>query len=276
MASAPNHPAPKSAEQYELFLSKKMGDSATTRTGLTIATAPKHKRHPRVFINLREHDGGFSSSRDHTIDLDRPVILEPDVSRVNRAVFAGSSGAGKSHAVGAWVKKAIADQPQDVFVISNVSEDKSIDSIPGIVRLSPADIVAEMEDLGRPLETKDFDSSIVIFDDVEQVTPRTTRAALIQLRDMLLQEGRHEDVQSIAAIHTLLGGHDTKKLLQEATIVTLFPRAGATAHIQTYLKTYIGFSPAERKRFLALNTRAASLSVVAPRFVVHDRGAYLV
>ena len=79
--------------------------------------------------------------------------------------------------------------------------------------------------------------SITLFDDVDTIADKKIRAETLELRDDLLETGRHQRVTTIVATHQIFQGGKGKKTLSEATSVVLFPRAGSVYHIERY--TYI-------------------------------------
>jgi hypothetical protein len=64
-------------------------------------------------------------------------------------------------------------------------------------------------------------------------------------------------------------------MLNEATTVCFFPRAGSTYHIKTYLTKYVGLEKNQIKKILNLPSRWVALYRSYPMYVLYEKGIYL-
>lgn len=114
----------------------------------------------------------------------------------------GATGAGKSY----FIKQMVSndEKKRKVYLFSTVTDDPSLDGL----------VVHKYED-GDPLQ-----DTICIFDDYPDR----------ELRDQLLETGRHTNTVVIVVNHKHRDWHQTTKAINESKYVVLFPSANrATA-----------------------------------------------
>ena len=125
---------------------------------------------------------------------------------------------------------------QPLFFFSPVEEDASLEGLP-LVR---ADMEA-VQDLAD-LTLDDLKDSFVIFDDCETIANKTLLKVLNNLRDIILERGRHTDTKLVITSHLISNYKDTRRVLNEATAIVLYPKSAGKTNIRRYLTNYMGFS----------------------------------
>jgi hypothetical protein len=279
--------------EFALRWAREPGDSLDSAAGVSIARREARGRLPAAYINIYRTAGADPKAirfapGTKLLDADAgaplgavdnpagfpPLRVEPRYDLVNRLLIAGPSGAGKSTIAGHWLSDQQRDGPveRDIFLLSRVTADGALDDLPLLQRL-PLD---EEFAASAPLTAEDFKDSIVLFDDTDTISDKKVRQAVTDLRDDLLETGRHQNVQSVVITHQLFQGAASKKPLGEATGVVVFPQSGSKYHIRRYLKEYCGYEPEMVKRVMSLPSRWAYIQKTHPAYVIHEKGAFLV
>ena len=202
---------------------------------------------------------------------DGKIIPLPDKNIIEKIYVSAPSGAGKSYWCGNWLKefkKMFKDD--EIYLFSKVTQDKALDVHDPIrVELS-ADLLDE------PIEPSDMSNSVVMFDDTDRITNPKIRRNISDLRDLLLENGRHDNIRMLVTSHLLMDYRNTKCLLNEATAVCFFPKGGNTYHIKKFLTTYVGLDTEQIQKILNLPSRWVCLYKHYPMFVMYDKGVYMV
>jgi len=221
------------------------------------------------------NDGKFIYLNDKGVNEikipDGILQVLPNNDIVEKIYISAPSGAGKSTFVGKWMKeykKSHKDSP--IYVFSTVDEDKALD------KNNPIRINLDEDLLEEPLEPVELEKSLVVFDDSDTIRQKEIRSYLALLRDHLLEVGRHYKIRLLITSHLLSNYAHTRRILNEATSVVVFPRAGTgTYHIKNFLKTYCGFDTIQTKKFINLPSRWVLVNRGYPQYVLHEHGAYI-
>lgn len=159
----------------------------------------------------------------------------------------------------------------DILLFSQCDTDPALDPVPGLRR-----VAINEEFVEDPMDVKELHDSLCIFDDIDNITDKKLSAAVHALRDAALELGRKSNIGVITTTHMLHGGKaKTVTAKREASAVTVFPGAGETGAITTYLKQSHGMDPKRIKDILAIPTRWLTLSCSFPKAVVSERKAFL-
>ena len=187
---------------------------------------------------------------------------------------AGPSGSGKSTYVGEYIRLFKQQHPKaKVWMFSRVDKDAVIDK-QGVSRIALDEGL--VEDPIAPSELSGGKPTLVIFDDVDTIRDKKIKENVCGLRDDILETGRHDNITSISTNHIICDYKNTKRLLNEAKYITLFPKSGSTFHIKRVLKEYVGLDQATIKKILSLDSRWVTVYKVAPMLVIHERGCFLI
>lgn len=203
-------------------------------------------------------------------------IEEPDEDQNERIYLAAPSGSGKSVWANQWIRMYLKLHPRaKIYVFSKLGEDVSLDyNIPPkqLVRVALDETFLE----GEPLSASDFDrDSVVVFDDITSIKDKSVLQAVKKLRDELLETGRHQNISIIDISHLITNYKESRTSLNEATTVVLFPKSGSGQSINYYLRQYLGLDQPTIKKIVKLPSRWVAISKRAPRFVLYDKGAFV-
>jgi hypothetical protein len=94
-----------------------------------------------------------------------------------------------------------------------------------------------------------------LFDDIATIANPRVRKITQNVLENLLEQGRHTNTTVICCAHVITNYSQTRRLLNEATSVVIFPKAGSNALNVVYLKNYGGFSDNEIDKILHLPSR---------------------
>jgi len=221
------------------------------------------------------NDGGFIYLNDKGINeikiLDGKLQVLPNNDIIEKIYISAPSGAGKSTYIGRWIaefKKSHRDDP--VYVFSSIDSDKEID------KYDPIRINLDEDLLDEPLQPDELEKSLCVFDDTDTIRDKPIKQYLEVLRDWLLECGRHFKIRLLISSHLLSNYASTRRILNEATSVVVFPRAGTgTYHIKNFLKTYCGFDSIQTKKFINLPSRWVSINRGYPQYVIYEHGCYI-
>lgn len=125
----------------------------------------------------------------------------------------GATNAGKSYLIKKMVMNDV--RKRDIVIFSDLKEDKSFEELYETGRTMLPDQVDQTKE-------DPFAQKILIFDD-------DTNKDHLKIRDHFLEKGRHPDSVVICVNHKLQDWHATKKALNEAKYVVMFPAANKIA-----------------------------------------------
>jgi hypothetical protein len=189
-----------------------------------------------------------------------PVIHDPSY----RMFISGLSGSGKSTFICNFLKYNPPKKGSNVYLFSPVRDDPSLKSVKKLIQINIKDFEA---DVGREIEVDDFtEGSIAIFDDVETFK-KGVKEPYLELRDALLERGRHVGCSTITVSHNPCGGNLTKASLRESQYFLLFPSTNKM-DANKVLKNYCGFSSNEINQILAQKSRWAFIKKSIPRYCI--------
>ena len=183
-----------------------------------------------------------------------------------RMFISGLSGSGKSTFISQFIKFNPPKKEGKVFLFSPISDDPSLKNIKKLIQINLHDFEKEV---GRSVEIDDFpENSICLFDDVETFK-KGVKEPYLELRDMLLERGRHLGVSTITVSHNPCGGNLTKASLRESQYFLLFPSTNKM-DCQKVLKIYGGLDNREIQQILNQKSRWCFFKKSVPRYAVFE------
>ena len=216
-----------------------------------------------------------NSVRNGTIHFecksDETLQLVPNNKVERQCVYiCGQSGSGKSYFTSNYVKQYKKQFPnRNIFVISSIEKDTSIDI------LKPKRINVLHEDfLIDELTSEDFKDSLVIFDDVD-VFPTKIKKKVMTIVNNILIVGRHSNTSICYTTHSATNGAETKLLLSEAHVITVFPRTTGSRALKYLLDSYLGMDKRQIEKTKKMKSRAVSVIRGYPQVVMGEREAFL-
>lgn len=196
----------------------------------------------------------------------------PNITTERQILYVtGASGSGKS-----YFTKAFTDQykkiypKREVYLFSSISDDSSIDKVKNLrrIKLTP-------EFLSDEISVQDFKDSLVIFDDTDCITDKKMKLKITGILNAILETGRHFNVSCIYTSHVACDGRETKRILNEAHSLTIFPHGLGGRSLKYLLESYLGFDREQIKRIKKLNSRWVSILKTFPMVVLSEKEAYV-
>lgn len=223
---------------------------------------------------------GKPINRSYSLDgrefklYDGMMSLVPAGKVPHRLWIVAPSNSGKSVFTAQYAADFKKRHPQSMlYVFSDVESDPVID------KLDPIRIKLDHNIWEKPIQVSELKSKVdspnlVIFDDIDACTDRKVSKAILELRNSVMTRGRHEGLSVICTNHLTNNGSETKKVINEATHIVLFPKASKISNYFT--KNYISDDAEMINRALRQPSRWVCFSRTAPTFVLYSCGAYLI
>lgn len=194
-------------------------------------------------------------------------IPVPDDTRERDILYiCGPSGSGKSTYVVSYLneyKRKYKKRP--IFVLSALKEDETLDKVKGLKRIKLDDKM-----WSDPLEAEMFEESCVVADDVDVIGDKKIREACITLINQILEIGRHFKITLIMTNHLATNGKDTRRILNEAHSVTVFPHSSVHS-IKYLMEKYVGVDKKDFKIAKASGSRWMTIHKNYPQVIMTER-----
>ncbi len=185
-------------------------------------------------------DGQLLLVPDDQIDLDTKE------ERTTTIFMAAPRGSGKSTFAANFVdiyKKLY--KKNKFFIFSRVDKDDKLDKLDPIrINLDDEDIV------NNPINIKELANSVILFDDLDTKGKGKIAKKIRELRDVVYENGRHNNITVLTCAHTLLNHQETKSLISESEFVVMFVKAGLRNQYMRFLETYVGINKKDDKELL--------------------------
>jgi hypothetical protein len=257
---------------------------------IAFITIPKEKRDKNPFLKdihnqiLYLHD---DNSGLKEISIDEGTIFplmksKKDEKQNVRIAIIGKSGSGKSVYIGRMLdvmKSAkFGDPEKDIVIISGVDEDTPLDKTRGSgEKKSAPERIDIYGDEIKDMDLKDFENCIVVYDDIENLTDKSVNKMIHNLRNSMLEKGRHHQTDIISVSHNALASNTTRLLHSESTACVIFPSYMNSHQMKSYLTKYLGLSKTNIDKIIELGniSRGVYISNTAPCYAVYDKGIIL-
>lgn len=161
----------------------------------------------------------------------------------DRVLVTGPSGSGKTTFSAEMIIHYINLFPErKVFIISSLHEDGALSVVEetypeNFVRFDLNDMFNDSE---NEIDPETLANSLVFFDDVDTLMDTHIRQAVLVFRDFLLEQHRHFGIYLLLTTHLMTNFRETRRLLNEARKVVVFPGSGADFHILNFLTKFVG------------------------------------
>jgi len=185
----------------------------------------------------------------------------------------GQSGSGKSFFVQMYANNYRQLFPKNnIYVFSTLDSDKEgLDKIKGLKRIK---LDKEFID-DEIIPTADFKDSLVIFDDVDNISDKKTKAVVWTYMNNFLQTGRHHKISVAITFHVSAGGNATKMILNEATGLTFFPATIGGRNLKYICDSYLGMDKEQIKKLKKLNSRWITVLKTYPKVILSEKEAFI-
>jgi Cdc6-like AAA superfamily ATPase len=225
------------------------------KIGFGFAKVVGGKYNDKVISINPSNDGDATDFKKLKIANESKFQLIPNTSIERQIIYVtGPSGSGKSTFCCNFLKEYKKKfKNNEIYLFSALSEDDSLDKV------SPKRFKIDSSLYEDPIDVKDLENSVVIFDDVDCVSNKKIRDAIYQIMDQILQVGRHWKISALITLHLPTAGKDTRKILNESHMYVYFPQS-AGGKIKYLLEEYLDIDRKMIKYFKKANSRYCCIS----------------
>jgi hypothetical protein len=124
-------------------------------------------------------------------------------------------------------------------------------------------------------EVKDFKDSLVIFDDTDCLQNKHLKKKIEGILNVLLETGRHKNVEICYSSHLACNGLDTRRILNECKSVTIFPHGLGGKSLKYLLDNYFGLDKEQIRKIKKLNSRWVTIQKGFPMLVMSEKECYV-
>ena len=226
-----------------------------------------------LFINQDEidNDDRRGITFDNGVKLKPLPIINMNGEKQNTRLFiSGPSGSGKSTFMVGFIKDMLKlDKTKKIYFISRLDNDEALDGLRGVVKINcNSDKILDYT-------FEDFKDAIVVLDDFETIKDKQKLEHTYNIRDALLECGRHINTDVIIVSHQLQNNHKTKLVHFESNLIVVFPKSNFFP-VKNYLKTYVGNDTLLFEKLKKLPSRWLMYRKNYPQMMVHESGAFLI
>jgi hypothetical protein len=196
----------------------------------------------------------------------------PDVTKERDVIYiTGQSGSGKSYWISNYANEYKKMFPKkEIYLFSSLNEDKSIDSIKNLKRIK-----LSQELLDEDITAKDFENSLVIFDDCDVISIKQIKNKVISIMNSILECGRHYKISCIVVSHLACKGSETKTILNECHKIVLFPQSIGAANLKYLLNCYSSLDKNQQEKVKKLKSRWVCICKTYPNVICSEKDIYL-
>lgn len=222
---------------------------------------------------LSNHDKKIYNQFNDYLKGDKHLYSDNDFEiipneKVRECLFiSGQSNSGKSYFASKYMNNFNKLFPtSDIYLISSKNYEPAFEGL-NIKQLDLNHIKDIVESGTPPYEFfVGKKQSLVVFDDVEGLEKKMEENVRTILKS-ILEVGRASRIYCICINHLLNNGFKTKFIINEATMVVVFPKLISHHNLKYYLESYLGFSKQQINKLLSLKSRWIAINK-NPRYII--------
>jgi Cdc6-like AAA superfamily ATPase len=179
-------------------------------------------RHNNQIVSISDKSNNGFKYLGIASDAKFQLIPSPKTER-EILYITGPSGSGKSTFVRKYLeqyKKTFKDR--NIYLFSSLPNDESLDDI------EPKRVRIDEEVYTDPIPIKEFENSVIIFDDIDAISDTKVRDAVYSLLNQVLEIGRHFNITCLMTNHLPSNRGDTRRVLSECSGFIYFPRSSSS------------------------------------------------
>ncbi len=203
------------------------------------------------------------------LDQDDKIEVVPAPTN-ERIIIGGPAGSGKSYWAAIYARLWQKLHPEGLIHIFVRQADD-----PAYKGIEFEEIVVDNTILERDLGIFDFVDTLVIFDDMDNLQDKDVIVYIHKLLNDLMACGRKQNIYVMYVTHIFKNRLKTQVALNESNKIVFFNGMGDRGNVGV-LKDYAQMSKDEVARLIAVKSRWCCLERKRPRYVVHEKGIFLV
>lgn len=243
----------------------------TSQTGREICIIKDNPTYKNKIISVSdsEQDGKLNHIfKDLHIKTGKFQLICDKTEDRHTMFVSGHAGSGKSYFVAQYVKEFIKTYPeQEIFLISENTDDPALDSIKEIIRLRVGEYLIE-----DPFDWTEFHNCLIIYDDIDSINGPVGKH-INNFRDKMLKNSRKHKVSVICTNHNPCE-RQLKSVIQESDTVVFFLKK-FNRSLKYLLKEYLGLDDDAIKALRKNKTRATAYINSDPICIVQDNNITL-
>ena len=225
----------------------------------------------KIYLDSDLDSDGKDKKGQNMIKIKGGRLQQLPNNKIERNIWmiVGPSGSGKSTYTNDIVKewKKLNNNNRDIFIFSALRKDKSLDS------LKPKRVKIDDTLITDPIEIKEFQNGMVIFDDIDVIKNTKHREEVYKLLNEILETGRHFNISCIMTSH-LPTGKDLKRILNETHYVVYFPLHSVGRQIKYMLTEYVDVDKKQIKKIKKQKSRWACIHKNYPKYALTDNSIF--
>lgn len=201
------------------------------------------------------------------LDFEKETYIFPIIEPNYRLAIFGLSGSGKSYFASTFLKYNKPINNGMILLFSPVNDDTSIKQ-KNVVHIHLETFEEEFE---KPFELEDIPPySVCIFDDCDTYN-KSYRGLYTELRNTLLERGRHLNISTIIVQHQAQAGARNRSdiVLRECQYYCIFPKYNVRDS-QNLLKNYTSITNDKIKEIMNLNSRWCFIKKSVPSYYIGE------
>lgn len=217
-----------------------------------------------------EDESFYSISDMKEIELEptEEISVLPS-TRSERVLIAGPAGCRKSTWAASYAKNwMLQNSGKKVHLFCRTGDDPAYEGI----ECDEIEVMEEIYEANLPI--KDFEDSLVIFDDMDNLPWKEAKKFIHVLCNDLMANGRKLGIYVVYVSHTLLRGLETKVINNESNKVVLFNGCGDKQNL-SFLKEYASMEAKQARAITKMKCKWFCLNRNIPRYIVHEKGVIL-
>ena len=151
-----------------------------------------------------------------------------------------------------------------LYMISKLTEDSSLDDVKELKRIK-----IDKTLITSPLDVEDFKDCLIIFDDIDCIKDKAQKEALNQLKNEILETGRHTRTTILITSHLACKGNETRSILNECHSLTFF--LGSGMPVDYLLQNYVGLEKKQIQKLKQIPSRWITIFRSFPMMVLTEK-----
>ena len=200
------------------------------------------------------------------------LMMVPTKDKTDRIFIGGPAGSGKTYLISRYIEiLRKLGRAKRIFLFSDLAPEE--DTV--LEQHGPMRILLDQQLVDNPIQTKELEDSLCIFDDVDSITDKDISAAVLSLYDSILKKGStHNNIDLIVTSHNLNDNKKTKNIVINSNYIVVFPRT--KFGIEYLLTTKAGFDKQYTKKILDMQSRYAIIHKNYPNYVIGSNEIFLI